>query len=78
MNPKEKEVLWQRKATTMKQVENLVRKAADRLNWDPDIVWGMVQDRWTDDYSDLNCTDEHFGFSITWDGEHVTVYMYSD
>jgi hypothetical protein len=76
----EKEVFWMnRPAKTLRRVETLVRQAADKINWDGDMVWGMVKERLAnDEIAAYNDTSTHFGFHVAWDGDKVDVYMYSD
>lgn len=78
----EKEVNWNRTAKTERKVESLVKQAATKVGWDPDTVWSLVLDNWEGDfpggYSSYNDKDVHFGFDVEWDGEEVSIYMYSD
>lgn len=71
------EVNWLRRAKTWKRVETLVKQAAERINWDPELVWGLVQEHWERGNSAYNARDQHFGFDITWyDDDELRVYMY--
>ncbi len=67
----EKDLLWHRKCTSEKQLVALIRKAAIKLNWDPEIVVSLVLqqgDAWN---------SPEFGYQYTWWGNEVDLYMYS-
>lgn len=68
-----------RRAKSLRRVETLVRRAADRIGWDGDIVWGHISEtlQATGEASH-NAQDQHFGYSILWDGQEVDVYMYAE
>lgn len=76
----EKEVYWMnRPAKTIRRIETLCRQAAETINWDGDIVWGLIRDRLDNDcIAAYNDTSTHFGFHVTWEGDLVSVYMYSE
>jgi hypothetical protein len=80
----EKEVYWMnRPAKTLRRVETLCRQAAEAIDWDGDIVWGLIRDRIDNGDVHLviaayNDTSMHFGCHVTWDGDLISVYMYSE
>lgn len=72
---KEKDLLWWRKGVrTKKKLYRLIRKAANKLGWDPQIVEGLVESY---GYAYNSPTNE-IGWQIDWfDEEEVRIYFYT-
>ena len=75
----EKEIWWERKVSE-KQIVKLVREAAIRLEWDPDIIEDLFQEKWDGFNSSYNDKDYLFGFDIDYDpvSRQVRIYMFAE